>query len=532
MDKLRLPDSLLGLLAQTRSAADPQASWAAAYRERNLNEALRLLEAELQESPQAVEQRLWWVLLQLELLQVPLTALTSPLLEMFPALQEQSRLHRTALTAFVSLAAHLAEKNQLRLGVVMLEHALELAALPETLSAAQENDLRQYFLEFLTEESARAEKRRENPDYLARLREKQQQIRSLAPRVVAEKKVKERKKQLNAKAIYAEAAAAETPPELALDMKDIRADALIAPGSQPESLSSAAPLAEKPRSRIVSGAIMAAGCIMLLLGYRNFTALFSRPSSANGELVLAMSSRFSSDSELVPPDAEPNAHDKLARRLETMNSAVEQVGERIKQLNPDAGNSKTLEQVSQDPQVDHAALASSAGAKLRPVTEDELVSLDGPKSRRTAEVRADPRRTPRLDPAGLSSIPVERMDITPSLNQRELHVGSDGRLYGPPENKDPVPEADAHTRALDGSPLRSYEVKEYDKPILYKTIAPTNVLSAPSLLSAAVSHLETDTAIHVVSRMGQWLELRSNQGRRGYIFAQDAVPADNNSPTQ
>ena len=76
--------------------------------------------------------------------------------------------------------------------------------------------------------------------------------------------------------------------------------------------------------------------------------------------------------------------------------------------------------------------------------------------------------------------------------------------------------------SIDGQPVRSYEVQRYPSPVLFKTIASTQVLSAPSFLATSLVRLAPDTSIQVVSRMGQWLELRSTEGNRGFILAQDA----------
>ena len=50
----------------------------------------------------------------------------------------------------------------------------------------------------------------------------------------------------------------------------------------------------------------------------------------------------------------------------------------------------------------------------------------------------------------------------------------------------------------------------------------TVVSSAPSMVSVEVSKLRKGDKVEVVSSMGPWLELRSERGKRGYIYAQDA----------
>ncbi|MFN8388700.1 MAG: hypothetical protein U0136_00245 [Bdellovibrionota bacterium] len=535
MEKLRLPDSLLGLLAQVRPSADSVQPWSTPFRERNYAEALKLIEQELEHNPSDSELRLWWIALQLELNQVPLTALSSPLLEIFPTIKNDTRLQRPALGVLLSLTSRLAEKGSLRLGMVILEHAGELASLTEGLSGAQTADLHSYTLLYLREEIARAEGRRENKDYIARLKQKEQQLATKTPEPPKERKPKEKRKPLSAKTIYtaAEVEASRNDehggaPLAEREMNQLEITPLpsVPVGTTDASLNRSAASEELERKKtarksLAVGLIAAGFCF---LGLKALYDLFSPHSSAGGELVLAMTTRVEVPGELSLPNAELNAHDKLARKIESLGTSADQIGERIKQLTPKPGD-KSLDELSQDPGVDQAALSSKEASKLKPAQPDELASIDGPKTNDVQAAPVDARRTPRLDPAGLASIPVDRLDRTPPPPPRpNLQVGPDGRVYGPPQDQDPAGAPEAG-RALDGSPLRSYEVQEFPEPQLYKTIASTNVLAAPSLLSSSVSRLERDTTIHVVSRMGQWLELRSNQGRRGYIFAQDAVPA-------
>jgi hypothetical protein len=129
-----------------------------------------------------------------------------------------------------------------------------------------------------------------------------------------------------------------------------------------------------------------------------------------------------------------------------------------------------------------------------------------------------PGRTPELDAEKIAGTVVESLDEVRGTISREMRVGPDGRIYGPP----PGP-SDGANRSLDGSPMQPYEVKVFDRPVLYRTITSTNVLSAPSVLATAVARLESEATVQVTSRMGHWLEIESSGGRRGYIYAQNAV---------
>lgn len=107
-------------------------------------------------------------------------------------------------------------------------------------------------------------------------------------------------------------------------------------------------------------------------------------------------------------------------------------------------------------------------------------------------------------------------------NVQQIRPKADGRTYGPPQIVDPA-SGRSSERALDGSPLRSYDVERYDPPQVYETLTATNVLASPSLLSASITRLDARTPIQVTAKMGFWLEIRSNEGRTGYIYAQDAT---------
>lgn len=102
---------------------------------------------------------------------------------------------------------------------------------------------------------------------------------------------------------------------------------------------------------------------------------------------------------------------------------------------------------------------------------------------------------------------------------------ADGRTYGKVSAQDPV-AGKSNERALDGSPLKSYEVEKFDPPELYFTITATNVLAAPSLMAQSVARIEPKTTVRVTSIMGQWAEIRSNAGRLGYVFFKDLEKED------
>lgn len=132
------------------------------------------------------------------------------------------------------------------------------------------------------------------------------------------------------------------------------------------------------------------------------------------------------------------------------------------------------------------------------------------------------------DVSGTKPVEVSNLDVNDrSPRIKDLRVGRDGRLYGPSADADPYKQSGGEAlKTLDGKPVQSYEVQNFPAPRRFKTLGITRVLSAPSMLSTEVARLQPDAKIVVLSAMGPWLELRSKNGTRGYIYAQDAVPEE------
>lgn len=527
----QLSDSLIAFLAKSRKATRGSSLWAESYRARDYSAALTSVESELEQSPESVESRLWWILIQLEIGSVPLGALASPVVELLPSLRTQSDLSELALHVCLSLAGKLADKGQLRLGATLAEAAAEISSSGTVLSSAEQADLQRYVLNYYEEELSRARTRREGKEYIARLEQRIEEKKSKTTSEAPEpKKPRARKNSLNSKALFEQALRDDS-------QEAVQPSAAFGFPSAGSALASSAaesidekPLPFEPFESSVQerkwGKYAVAGiCLLLLAAFVQWGGrlkdLFHPSMFGEPGLLLAMNTKGPEIGKPVMPSLELNGHDFVSRKMETINSSLAQVGERIKSI-----GEKTSEA-----QVDHAALEASEQqlVKLEKKSEDELVPLDDKHD--PAEPKLDPRRTPRLDPGEVKNVPVEDLGKArlPREDHPQLRVGPDGRLYGPPSDNDPSAGGSGDARALDGSPLQSYEVQDFNKPKLFRTIVATNVLSAPSLLSVAVTRLERNTSIQVVSRMGQWLELRSTQGRRGYIFAQDAEEAGSGS---
>jgi hypothetical protein len=178
------------------------------------------------------------------------------------------------------------------------------------------------------------------------------------------------------------------------------------------------------------------------------------------------------------------------------DSSLDEVDERLKKLalsaDSPSSQERTAEAAPPNGEIDEGALDPSSARRLPANTDDELVSMSNLPD---AENEIQRNNVPTLDPGRFSTTRVE-------------DVGTSGR-------KTPAPET---------APLASTEAENYDPPRLFRTITPTEVLAAPSLLAKSLARLEAETPVHVTRKMGHWLELRSTGGNVGYIYAQDANP--------
>jgi hypothetical protein len=129
-----------------------------------------------------------------------------------------------------------------------------------------------------------------------------------------------------------------------------------------------------------------------------------------------------------------------------------------------------------------------------------------------------------------------RAEATASVTpEQQPHTSLQKNVTKRAEGGIPIREPDGHggtlsskdsPREQDGSQLQTVTVEQFPSPKLYKVLATTAVFSAPSVISQAIARLEPGAKVQVVAKMGKWLELRSAGDRRGYIYGQDAEPAD------
>jgi len=210
------------------------------------------------------------------------------------------------------------------------------------------------------------------------------------------------------------------------------------------------------------------------------------------------------------------------------DSSLESINIRLRNINVDSNPSPKKPESNNTLSLDEKSIAKAENT----IDEYEIESLDSIPESESLIREAKPIPTLPVNRALASSQTNSSEDLGSNERKESIHPGkdpkvqqikpkADGRTYGPPQIVDPA-SGRGSERALDGSPLKSYEVERYDPPHVYETLTATNVLASPSLLSASITRLEAHTPIQVTAKMGFWLEIRSNEGRTGYIYAQDA----------
>jgi hypothetical protein len=259
--------------------------------------------------------------------------------------------------------------------------------------------------------------------------------------------------------------------------------------------------------RVKTPIVLTLAATIMVVGLR---ALFDSFNEGTQTQFVVPVTKLASATPMISPEVIGNINlgPDHTKRLDSVNQRVKgleiSTAEAQKQQSGDSTTSTTL-----------PGLNKSEVADLEPIGPPE---------------KAPPAVVKKLpDVSASKPVEVSNLDVpdrTPRI--KDLQVGRDGRLYGPSVDKDPYKAASAGEglKTLDGKPVQSFEVRNFPAPRRYKTIVTTKVLTAPSMLSTEVARLQPDAKIVVISSMGPWLELRSKNGTRGYIYSQDAVPVE------
>lgn len=538
--------------------------WSAAVRGRKFDEAINSIEQSLLQNSADPQARLWWVRCHLEAGKLPLAALSAPLDEMFEGVLADQALCAIGAAVYSRAAAGLIEKNQLRLAVTTLEKAAQLGSKNSGIQSGDLHQLREQLRSLIIDERGRAESRRENRTYLNLLEEKLKKVEqdlakqtSPVPAVETSKKPKPGPKMLSAKSIVLEAEtetvpAAQPGPAAATSSVNSSDSAPQFPPKPAEPLRLPRRISPRAKRSI-------AACLVILatiFGLPHLWRIAFPPATAESIAQMTSDPRtLFAPSQAILPIAELT---RASMGESNNNSILDSVHNRLKNLeiagkpnsNPKDESEKTpvadanaREKALNDPEVDQTALhwsgdgANKANGSFKDSpfkqNQEQQNGIAGITDDRPSEKAVDPSKVPQLDPnrinvTGTDSLGDGRgVEAIPGILR-----GGDGRIYGPPMEaariaRDTIQDKlNQGGRGLDGSAVQPIEVEQYSHPAEFRIIAPTKVLSAPSIVSAQVENLPPNSKVEVTAKMGQWLEIRSVGGRVGYIYSQDAAPTN------
>lgn len=528
-------EKLSKLLGEVPLLADRGESWSAAFNQGEFSSALSAIENQLSTEPNNSKVRLWWIACQLELGELPLTALSAPLEEILPEVKESPGLYLLASRTLLKVGMQLIERDRLRLGVSMLEKASEFATLSNKISESQQTSLLEVFKVCLKEELERAELRRESPEYCASLKEKIQKANSIRKAESAKEEPAQsaKRKNFTSKSILEEQQERKDDKPEAKEQKSDKQKIKLKPGL--DVISPVLSLLKRPRYAVASLVFLS---LLFVAGF--WDVLFAQVDDDSLRSRLAMQSTVSVQVQPVFPVLEraSSVHssetaqaanlDDLKKRLSVMAEADEEK----KPVEPEP---------AADPVVDQKALTwkdpnKKNEAPAKPLPPDDNVDRDyvrgskpqsdGPTSIFEGEQEAkDRKKIPSLDPNVLSKNRVEQVG-SPNWQRTavdEISVSPDGRTYSRDPLKDRNLGVDDGRVTMDGTPLKPLEVTKFQEPKVFRVLKDVEVQASPSMLAKPVSKLEANSKVHAAARFGQWLEVVSTKGRKGYIFAQDAV---------
>jgi hypothetical protein len=106
------------------------------------------------------------------------------------------------------------------------------------------------------------------------------------------------------------------------------------------------------------------------------------------------------------------------------------------------------------------------------------------------------------------------------VSSSESVVPSEGVLELPKLDEDFVTSFPGKLPEEDAEP-------SVENPAFFRILTETFVLDSPSFEAERMSTVRKGAKVEVVNNLGSWLELRSRQGKSGYILKQDALRVRN-----
>lgn len=448
--------------------------WKENLQREEYQQALDLVDEKLTEEPASVHAKLAWIYSQVGLGNVPITALSSPFEEIYPLLKNEPELSSFAFATAVQLSIRLVERKQLRLAALMLEHALETAS-----TSAEAVEVRGALLKVLQEEIERAERRRESKQYIASLGKRLEDLKKAPHPVIRKKEITARQEEPGREPSFVDA---KSIVEAAVGTNDDQGWQMGQGEQAPTIAMGTAPSARLKISKVLLP-LAVAGLI-----YGVWTFLLS-------------------EREVI--DLGPRLVFSLGERALPLLSLPE-----LDMRNSDTGYEAVMESVTKrlENRVTRKAESSSEGSSVA-AEKDDTGNSSPQIVKSTPTPPASPNKLPEMNADALANSVVEVLASTG--RQEEVKGSSVGRM--------PISVPFPGQKDLDGTPLQGYAIEQFDPPVMFRTIARTDVMSAPSVIATSLATLSAESKIQVVSKMGKWLEVKSSEGRRGYIHLQDAV---------
>lgn len=523
-----LHDVCLLLEARLLSVASFVQPWKDEFSAGKYHDVATKIEAHLVVDPEDYEAKLWWIQAERFMNLVPVSALCTTFEELAPCISEEAKYCELASLVSLGLASTLLERGQTRLSVVMLLRAFEFAVSSVAGRAEDQVALKDACLKILQIEVERAKVRKEKPAYIANLEQETVRISSFVPKVeskpevvpVQEPGVSPKSKlaaqvsELSSKSILETAYSLGGPKDLEPDSDGIsKSDALeveiIKGSNRSRRLNQTAqngggrvPSREVRVFVYVAALLVVVGGGYILWGIRESRYFAARadagfPGSDGQEFLV---------SALVPRRIQLGAGQKmneLSSRLDRLREVRE------------SGTAEVTPDPLQSPEVDHEALRMS---------QDVEIESESSQSQELKQIDTERKSSQDLQAPSIGDTKVTDLGgMGPKVVVDSLRVDRQGRRYGTPSQGQEKSGIDP----LTGEPVRSYPVEEFSAPQTFITIKPTEVLSAPSMVSVRVEPLPSGAKLQAVGRVGHWLEILSVGGQRGYVLAQDAEPFGN-----
>jgi len=507
----------------------PKEAWHDYFAQGLLSEVLKGVEEELHGDQNNAQLKLLWVLSHSVLGDVPVSALSTPL-EEIRSKGIDDKLFPLAAGTYYSVAIALQERKQSKIALTIIESAVDYAARSGVANEENIQVLENKYLDICNEEIERAEKRREPKAYLLSLTEKKNQLQGRKKEKKVEAAPKSSKSPgFTSKAILEAAYEEDKTKEYTLGLN-----------SQPVIDTEATAATEsKPKVVTVSfgkRSAYAAGLVLLLgVGYLVLQPNPQLPLQSSVGTQVSTSPVVNADNA-VPINTAPNSAAATNTPINTAGPAPEvppqvannvstagdttlgQLQERLNSIDVKSKVEGTSNPANNQNTQTPAPVAEMPSNVESPMTNDQIVRYGSGNQNKDVNSAA----LPPMDDSIASGIQTE--DLGGSLGQMQVGPvakASDGRVYG----NAPVTNSAGAVQGLDGKSVQPREVVPFVPPKVYTTIAKTKVLSSPSIVSTQVDQLDEGAKVQVVADLGRWLELRSHQGLKGYIYSQDAVPS-------